>query len=277
MFFFCNYAHNIFLWITILTTTSTCRDKDWSQAQALATTSTSSTKNTNQQKKKKKKIQLVLLDRDGVINEDVGSPGVLDAQQLQLIPSAGHAMGDLQRAHLKIAIITNQSCVGKNLLAATQLDEIMRHLGIMVQQEDSDATWDAVFVCTTTTTKEDHRRKPNPGMILEACQKFQVDPTDCVFVGDSLTDMQAAYRAGVPTRILVATGYGTTVMMMEHQSQQSNNNNNNNAEETTTRSDPTTIFHPKEEENTLHSVMPVVYLPNIHEASKWIIQHNNNV
>lgn len=50
-------------------------------------------------------------------------------------------------------------------------------------------------------------------MILEACQDFSVDPTfDCMFIGDTLTDMQAAKAAGVEKRILVQTGYGFALM-----------------------------------------------------------------
>ncbi|KAL7503408.1 hypothetical protein ACHAXN_001205 [Cyclotella atomus] len=50
-------------------------------------------------------------------------------------------------------------------------------------------------------------------MILEACQDFSVDPEyDCMFIGDTLSDMQAAKAAGVERRILVQTGYGFDLM-----------------------------------------------------------------
>ena len=152
--------------------------------------------------------KLILLDRDGVMNQDVGSPGVTDPKQLQLTPSAGTAMGNLKRAGYKIAVISNQSCVGKGLITRDQLDSIMETLQNMLVEEDTDAKWDAMYICTTRNDVEDHRKKPSPGMIEEACRNFQVASEETIFVGDTLTDMQAACSGGVPVRILVATGYG---------------------------------------------------------------------
>ncbi len=54
--------------------------------------------------------------------------------------------------------------------------------------------------------------KPNPGMIIEACDMFNVDSSECVMIGDALRDLQAAAAAGVTSRILVETGYGKGIM-----------------------------------------------------------------
>ena len=56
---------------------------------------------------------LILLDRDGVINEDVGAPGVVRPSQLKLSPRAGYAISRLKQAGCSVAILTNQSSVGK--------------------------------------------------------------------------------------------------------------------------------------------------------------------
>jgi len=159
--------------------------------------------------------KLVLLDRDGVINHDVGSPGVTLPSQLQLTTGAAVAIGRLKRAGCTVVLVTNQSCVGKGIISRTQLtvihDEMMRQLRL----DDADATLDRLYVCTTTTTTEDARRKPNGGMMLEAMKDFQVDAADCVLVGDTWTDLQAAAAANVPLRILVSTGYGVGIMGRE--------------------------------------------------------------
>ena len=62
--------------------------------------------------------------------------------------------------------------------------------------------------------EHDPRKKPNPGMIIEACHDMQVDPAtaNSVFIGDALTDLQAAKLGGVPMRVLVETGYGFGLM-----------------------------------------------------------------
>lgn len=155
--------------------------------------------------------KLVLIDRDGVINEDVGSPGVIFKSQFRLTNRAGHAIGLLKRCGCQVAVVTNQSCVGKGLLTTSELNDIHFEMKRLLLEQDKDASIDMIYVCTSS--KDDPRKKPNPGMIVEACQDFQVDPAvDCVFIGDTLTDLQAAAAGGIERRILVQTGYGFSLM-----------------------------------------------------------------
>jgi D-glycero-D-manno-heptose 1,7-bisphosphate phosphatase len=162
--------------------------------------------------------KLVLVDRDGVINEDVGAPGVLDASRLELTTGAGFALGCLRRAGYKVVLITNQSCVGKGLITESDLCFIHTRLQEMLLEEDKDARFDQIFACMSLKKSNDHRMKPNPGMIEEAMKLFGGDDAvastfdSLMFVGDTLSDMEAAARAGVPTRILVETGYGRGIM-----------------------------------------------------------------
>jgi D-glycero-D-manno-heptose 1,7-bisphosphate phosphatase len=172
--------------------------------------------------------KLVLLDRDGVINEDVGAPGVLHPQQLILTPRAGQAIAKLKQAGCWIAMITNQSCVGKGLITPHQLDIIHDHLQELLLQEHPEARIDQIYSCTSfhhdpkvdsgnrsydnNNVKDDPRRKPQPGMIYEAMADFGITSTNindcCCWVGDTVTDLQAATFAGIQHRYLVATGYG---------------------------------------------------------------------
>mmetsp|Transcript_29281 Transcript_29281/g.33703 ORF Transcript_29281/g.33703 Transcript_29281/m.33703 type:complete len:246 (+) Transcript_29281:33-770(+) len=157
--------------------------------------------------------KLVLLDRDGVINHDVGSPGVLQPSKLDLTPNAARAIGDLRRASCKVALVTNQSCVGKGIIKHSELKYIHETLQSMLIAEDSDAILDKLYVCTSTNDQDDQRMKPNPGMILEALEQFGVNGNECVFVGDTATDMLAALKGGVSKRVLVSTGYGKDLMI----------------------------------------------------------------
>lgn len=224
------------------------------------------------------RIRLVLLDRDGVINEDVGSPGVMDPQQLILTPGAGPAVGQLKRAGLKVAIITNQSCVGKQLIDAAKLKVIQARVQELLRDDDSDATWDALYESLTTTAVVDPRRKPAPGMILEACHDFGVSPAETVFVGDTLTDLQAARAAGVPRRVLVSTGYGRGIMeeagllvRMPEERQEGQgvvdlpNPIRNRLYDSTDSTSNKTVSHP------LETVMPFVFVSNLRSASDWIL------
>ena len=169
---------------------------------------------------------LVLLDRDGVINIDVGPPGVLSSTQLTLTPNAATAIGALKRKGHIVAVITNQSCVGKGLISAKALNGIHSHLQSMLLQDDKDATIDAFYACTSAPGTYDYRRKPNPGMIHEAFHQLTRQKDDdsdlsedtvayrerCVFIGDSWRDIEAAATCGIDRRILVSTGYGLECM-----------------------------------------------------------------
>jgi D-glycero-D-manno-heptose 1,7-bisphosphate phosphatase len=156
--------------------------------------------------------KLVLLDRDGVINCDVGAPGVLSVAQFQLADHAAVAIGNLKRHGCTVVVVTNQSCVGKGIITRQQLDEIHDFMVQQLLKDDADARLDQIYVCTCAS-KDDPRCKPNSGMILEAQMDFHVDAIDCVLIGDNLTDLQAA--ASIPLRILVATGYGSGIMGRE--------------------------------------------------------------
>jgi len=169
---------------------------------------------------------LILLDRDGVINDDVGPPGVLSSSQLKLTPNAASAIGSLKRKGHIVDVITNQSCVGKGLISMDTLHDIHSNLQSMLWTEDKDATIDAFYSCTSTSTMYDFRRKPNPGMIHEAFLQYMKtihsEPSSsqdvtwyrerCVLIGDSWRDLEAAAVCGIDRRVLVSTGYGLECM-----------------------------------------------------------------
>lgn len=167
----------------------------------------------------KARPKLWLLDRDGCINEDVGAPGVTRADDLRLIPGSAGAVRRLRLAG-KVAIITNQSARGKGLLSAEGLDaihEALRHQlattarGGRVGAEQ----WDAMYVCEDAEAS--HRKKPAPGMVLEAVREFGCTPSEAVMIGDSWSDVVAAQRAGC-VGVLLATGHGAGLgaLLREH-------------------------------------------------------------
>lgn len=155
----------------------------------------------------------MLLDRDGVINEDVGSPGVCHVDDFRLVPGAAAAIAKLKRAGATVCVVTNQTCVGKGLVTELELDGIHRRMRDLLREEGGeDASIDSIHVATTVSTIPCDRRKPSPGMVLEAMAAHGFAPNDTCFVGDTATDMQAAFRAGAGvTRVLVGTGYGEPV------------------------------------------------------------------
>ena len=202
--------------------------------------------------------RLVLLDRDGVVNEDVGAPGVIDPRQLQLTPNAGKSIARLRRRGCHVSLITNQSCVGKGIISERELDDIQNKLWDMLLREDGDAVFGNVYICTSTKEDNDRRMKPGPGMIEEAKHDFEIeenaDEYACVFIGDTLTDMVAARAGGVGLRVLVETGYGRGLMGR------------------TAGTNPSSITELTDEMNAdLAQVLPFVYAKNFGNAVDWLL------
>jgi D-glycero-D-manno-heptose 1,7-bisphosphate phosphatase len=149
-------------------------------------------------------MKLVLLDRDGVINvnrEDyVKSPG-----ELVLVPGAAAALARLNREGMRVAVCTNQSCVGRGIVTADRLEQIHTHLRTLLAREG--ARIDAIFVCPHAPWERCTCRKPAPGLLREALRRFGAEAGETPMIGDALRDLQAAKAAGCP-RHLVRTGHG---------------------------------------------------------------------
>lgn len=147
-------------------------------------------------------FSLLLLDRDGVINEDL-TTGVRHKQELVLLPQVPQSIARLNQAGIPVAVITNQANVGRGILSPKELEEIHYHLQVLLSA--SGAKIDHFFVCPDATFSP--RRKPAPGMLFEALQLFHKSPQEALMVGDALRDLEAAAAAGCPS-ILVKTGKG---------------------------------------------------------------------
>jgi D-glycero-D-manno-heptose 1,7-bisphosphate phosphatase len=147
-----------------------------------------------------------MLDRDGVINVDRPT-SVRSWEEFTFLPSVENAIHALNQAHIPVAIITNQAIVGRNELSLTDLNYI--HHQMQKNLAKKGAYIDHIFFCTDTTIEPHYRRKPAPGMILEALKHFNARPAYSYMIGDALRDLEAAYRAECQ-RILVRTGKGFT-------------------------------------------------------------------
>jgi D-glycero-D-manno-heptose 1,7-bisphosphate phosphatase len=149
-------------------------------------------------------MKLVLLDRDGVLNEDradfVKAPG-----ELVLVPGAAAAVARLTGAGIRVAVCTNQSCVGRGIITADRLELIHAHLRNLLAREG--ARVDAFFVCPHAPWDNCECRKPSPGLLREALRWFNADAAATPMIGDALRDLRAAQAAGCP-RHLVRTGHG---------------------------------------------------------------------
>ncbi|MCP4328718.1 MAG: HAD-IIIA family hydrolase [Alphaproteobacteria bacterium] len=149
-------------------------------------------------------MRLALLDRDGVLNHD-RPDSVRRAEDLILIPGAAAAVARLNAADWRVAVVTNQAVVGRGFMSPAELERT--HAKLAAELAAGGAHLDAVIACTDAPENATVRRKPGPGMLLEALDRFGATPETTPMIGDSLRDLEAAARAGC-RRFLVRTGKG---------------------------------------------------------------------
>lgn len=149
--------------------------------------------------------KLVLLDRDGVINTDIAPHGTLQWEDFTFIDGSLDALRELTLAGFTLAIVTNQSAVGKGLMTLEALEHIHSKMLRVIEQHGGNIAH--IYSCTDHPDTPSPRRKPQAGMMWEALHDFNALPHCTPMVGDAVRDMHAAQRAGCP-RILVRTGKG---------------------------------------------------------------------
>jgi D-glycero-D-manno-heptose 1,7-bisphosphate phosphatase len=147
-------------------------------------------------------LKLLVLDRDGTLNED-RDDFVKSAGEWVPLPGALEAVARLHQAGWHTVVATNQSGLGRGLFDTAALNAM--HLKMNGLLARLGGRIDAVFFCPHTPDDHCDCRKPQPGLLLQIGERYGVDLAQVVVVGDSLRDMQAAAAAGCQ-RHLVCTG-----------------------------------------------------------------------
>ena len=153
--------------------------------------------------------KLVILDRDGVINED-SDVYVKSAAEWRPIPGAAEAIAALNHAGYRVVVATNQSGIGRGLFDTAALNLMHAKMHRVVAQ--AGGRIDAVFFCPHKNDDHCQCRKPRPGMFLEIARRFGRDLKGVVAVGDSLRDLQAGAAVGCRP-VLVKTGKGLQTLV----------------------------------------------------------------
>ena len=148
--------------------------------------------------------RLVILDRDGVINED--SPhSIRSIEEWHPLPGSIEAIARLSQAGWRVAIATNQSGIGRGYLSEASLERIHAALHASVRALGGFIT--TIVVCPHAPQENCACRKPKAGLISRIEEITHTRAVSVPFVGDSLRDMQAALTYGcIP--VLVRTGNG---------------------------------------------------------------------
>ena len=156
-------------------------------------------------------MELIILDRDGVINED-SDEYIKSPQEWHAIPGSIQAIGRLNHAGYRVVIATNQSGVGRGLFDIDTLGKI--HEKMCQQLEEAGATVESIFYCPHTPEEGCDCRKPQPGMFQDIEKRLGKNLEGGYAVGDSLRDLQAAQAVNA-TPILVKTGKGMRTLQSD--------------------------------------------------------------
>lgn len=143
----------------------------------------------------------LFLDRDGVINRRIVDGYVTTPEEFVLDEAILPLLGMVREAGHIIVVITNQQGVGKGLMSQADLDEVHRHMNQQLTERLGFGV-DHIYSCTSLASANDPRRKPSPGMLLEAIAEHNIDPGSSWFVGDSRSDAAAGRAAGVQTVLI---------------------------------------------------------------------------
>lgn len=146
----------------------------------------------------------IVLDRDGVINQD-SDQYIKSHDEWSPLPGSLDAIAALHSSGYRILIATNQSGLARELFDEIALANIHHKLCSMVEEAGGFVT--GIFYCPHLPDAECDCRKPKTGLLEQAESELDISLKGCPFVGDSLKDLEAARAYGMEP-ILVRTGKG---------------------------------------------------------------------
>lgn len=156
----------------------------------------------------------LILDRDGVINED-SDHFIKSREEWIPIPGSLDAIARLSCAGFRVAIATNQSGIARGLLTMSQMNAI--HHDLAEQVAARGGRIEMIAYCPHGPDQNCSCRKPKPGLLEEIASRMGIGLAGVPFIGDSLRDIEAARVVGAsPWLVLTGKGQQTLTTLMEN-------------------------------------------------------------
>lgn len=149
-------------------------------------------------------MKTIILDRDGVINQD-SDEFIKSVDEWVPIPGSLEALALLHRHNYRVVVLTNQSGVARGLFGLDTLSEINSHM--LAETRKKGGLIEAVFFCPHGPDDGCSCRKPAAGMFRDVASRLKIEMSGVPAVGDSMRDLQAALEVGA-LPVLVKTGKG---------------------------------------------------------------------
>lgn len=146
--------------------------------------------------------RLVIVDKDDSVMPDV--PYSVDPDDINIYPDVVEAFHRLRENGFGVVVATNQSVISRE-----SVDEKTYHRYVLNFINEAAGNLDGYYFCPHHPDDGCECRKPGPGLIERVLEDYQVDSGDVYMVGDSVSDLEAAERAGVPTVQTFQVDYGS--------------------------------------------------------------------
>lgn len=148
-------------------------------------------------------VSAIMLDRDGVINRELGH-FVRSWGEFEFLPGVLDALRELSSLAVPIVVVSNQSAIGRGWTSLHEVDAINRQMLDVIRS--AGGRIDDILICPHAPEAGCACRKPQPGLLLMAAEKHRFDLRRAMMIGDLYRDVQAAQAVGaVP--ILVRSGH----------------------------------------------------------------------
>lgn len=154
-------------------------------------------------------MKVAFLDRDGVINKEIGYLHEID--KFEYTENCIKGLQILLKKKFSLIVVTNQGGIAKGIFTKNDFN-------VLTEWMKSDLAANGVilkdvFYCphhpdgiVDELTQNCFNRKPLPGMFISAKQKYSIDMQNSIIIGDKITDIEAGLTAGVGQAFLVKTG-----------------------------------------------------------------------
>ena len=147
------------------------------------------------------KGRAIFLDRDGVINRRIPGDYVRDSSEFVFLDGVPEAICWLNQHFDRVFVATNQQGIGKGRMTIADLERVHNYMVSVL--ESRGARLDKIYYCPDLAHQQPNCRKPHPAMALQAAKDFpEIDLQQSWMVGDSLSDLQFGWNAGMQTALI---------------------------------------------------------------------------
>lgn len=140
----------------------------------------------------------IFFDRDGIVNYRIAGEYIDNISKFHFTPDFFKFFKFVKDNQFLAILVTNQQGIGKTIMTKAQLKEVHSFMQNMLNSF-TGYCFDDIYFCPDLASSFSQRRKPKPGMLLEAISKWNIIPEQSIMIGDRRSDIIAGKNANVKT------------------------------------------------------------------------------